>query len=169
MGGAARGTAPAMGSPMPELEVCGLGARCPGGQPTAALVRPRDSTEAGVLALEVGAGDAHALRHELHGQATPRSQALDLAGHVARALGGSVVSARLVPDGPERLRAELEVAGPGGTVRIPATPGQALGVALSLRVPLLGHSSLFRPTRLNAAIAAFLETLDFSHFQGPRP
>lgn len=148
-----------------ELEVRGVHPCTPEMLPVAAVVCRRDQPGQQALCVTIGAGDAHALRHELQGQETPRSQAVGVARHIAEALGGRLAAARLVADGPGQLTARLEVETTAGPVAVPATPGQALAAAVCLGVPLLADAALFPPeadaaVALGGPIAAFLDTLD---------
>lgn len=152
-----------------ELEVRGVRPSTPEAVPVAAVVRRRDRADDQVLCVTIGAGDAHALWHELHGQETPRSQAVGVVSRLAEALGARLAAALLVADGPGQLTARFEVETPGGSVGVPATPGQALAAAVCLGVPLLADAALFPADAavvLGDPIAAFLDSLDLRALEG---
>lgn len=156
-----------------EVEVRGVRPALAEALPVAAVVCRRGASDQQGLCITIGAGDAHALQHELQGQETPRSQAVCVAGQVAMALGGRVAAARLLCDGPARLTGALELATSHGSVSVPATPGQALSAAVCLGVPLLADAALFpaplpSTVALEGPIATFLDSLDVSALeQGP--
>jgi hypothetical protein len=147
-----------------ELEVRGVRMPTHDALPGTVLVGRRHQPDNRVLLVHIGAGDVHALHHELRGQQTMRSRAVCLVGRVAAALGGRLRAARLVA-------AVLEVDAPAGPVEVPAEPGQALAAAVCLRVPLRAEAGLFPPsqpgqTSLSGPVASFLETLDLGEVGG---
>jgi bifunctional DNase/RNase len=154
-----------------ELEVRGVRMPTHDALPGAVLVGRRHQPDNRVLLVHIGAGDVHALHHELRGQQTMRSRAVCLVGRVAAALGGRLRAARLVAAGAGRLAAVLEVDAPAGPVEVPAEPGQALAAAVCLRVPLRAEAALFPPSQpgqmsLSGPVASFLDTLDLSELGG---
>lgn len=113
--------------------------------------------------------DAHVLQHELRGEETMRGQTIRLIGQVADLLGGRLAAARLVKQGCHTLTAIVEVSTPDGLAELPIEPGQALAIAVRLRIPLFADAALFpagdsTPERgappLSRAVTAFLESLD---------
>ena len=126
-----------------ELEVRGIRLGTHREQAAVALVAPRDRSAACALSFFIGAGDAHALGHELGGEETTRSQALQLVSRAVSLLGGRLAAVHLVPTEFGMLTGTLEIETPLGYVSVPAEPGQVLAVAVRLGVPLLGDSSLF--------------------------
>lgn len=160
----------------PELELEVRGVRLPlhDALPAMALVVRRGDEERRGLSLQIAAGDAHALAHELRGQETPRSQAVGLLRQAVEALGGSVRAAHLRPAAAGLLSAAVELETARGRVEVPTPPGQALAAAVRLGLPLLADAALFPPDEpgavaLDGPLAAFLETLDVRGLGGRAP
>lgn len=126
----------------------------------------RSHPEERALSLQVGIAEAHALQHELRGQETMRSQTVRLCDEITSVLGGHLVAARLIKQGPHLLTAVVEIATPDNVVALPAEPGQALAIAVRLRVPLFADPAVFpadlesTAPPLSPAIVNFLNTLD---------
>ncbi|MBI4491671.1 MAG: bifunctional nuclease family protein [Chloroflexi bacterium] len=151
-----------------EVEVRGV-RMCVGDprQAMAHVVRRGSSSDGGVLCLCLCASDGHALLHELRDQETSRSQALRLASRIAEALGGRLAAVHLAAHGAGLLRASLAIEIASGSIEVPTEPGQALALAVCLKLPLLADGALFPPARaeaesLGGPLVAFLDTLDLS-------
>jgi hypothetical protein len=118
-----------------------------------------------VLLLSLCADDLHALNHEIRGQMTLRSQAVELACAVAVALSGQVTAANLVAAPGGGFSATLEIDGPRGRSSIPVPPGPALAAAVRLGLPLRTDEVLLPASdapALAAPVAEFLDSLDLS-------
>jgi bifunctional DNase/RNase len=126
-----------------ELEVRGVWPAHSGAAQAAVVVCRRGDAAREWLTLQISAGDAHALHHELQGEQTPRSQAVCLAAAIAVALGGQVTAARLVSSAPGLVAAELDLETGAGRTTVPATPGQACAAAVCLGTPLYAPADLF--------------------------
>lgn len=153
-----------------ELEVRGVRPQ-PGDTvlPIAAVVHRRGRPADEALSIVIGAGDAHTLAHELRGEQTPRSQAVEVVSRVADALGGRLRAALLVADGPRQLTGRIEIDCASGVLTVDATPGQVLAAAVCLGVPLLADACLFQlssndesDAELGDSLATFLRDLDMS-------
>jgi bifunctional DNase/RNase len=136
------------------------------------LVGRRGGSDPQVLALEIPRGDVHALWHELQGHETTRTQAVDLAGSIAAALGGRFVAVRLSACEPGFVKGSIEIETSGGTVGVFTQPGQALAWALRLGLPLLADDDVLPPIEkpsdpaLAGPVAAFLNSLDLGGLGG---
>jgi bifunctional DNase/RNase len=118
-----------------------------------------------VLLLALCADDVHAIHHEIQGQTTLRSQAVEMACAVAVALSGEIAAAHLVPAEDGGFTATLEIQGPRGHASVPIPPGPALAAAVRLGLPLRADELLLPPAEtavLAEPIAEFLATLDLS-------
>jgi hypothetical protein len=71
--------------------------------------------------------------HFIH-QPAARSHAIALMGDVLECVGARVVCACLHADGTGHLRGSVQVSVPTGDVTFAVSPGQALAVALRLRL-----------------------------------
>jgi bifunctional DNase/RNase len=118
-----------------------------------------------VLLLSLCADDVHAIHHEIQGQSTLRSQAVEMACAVALALSGEIAAAHLVPAEDGGFMATLEIQGPLGHTSVPIPPGPALAAAVRLGLPLRADELLLPPGEtpvLAAPIVDFLDSLDLS-------
>jgi bifunctional DNase/RNase len=137
------------------------------------LVGRRGGSDRQVLALEIASGDVHALWHELQGHETTRTQAVDLAGSIAAALGGHFVAVRLSACEPGFVKGSIEIQTSDGTVGVLTQPCQALAWALRLGIPLLADDDMLPPVErsdpaLAGPLAACLDTLDLGGLGGAR-
>ena len=114
--------------PHSRRPVAVLQARGSGGHPTLALGIPR--------------AEACALAHELVGKSSLRQQSLALLARCLEVRQGRIAAVRLAPGAAGTPTACLELAWPDGRSDEPITIGQALGVAVALRVPLLVSEAL---------------------------
>ncbi len=111
------------------------------GRPTAVLER-RGEGEPLELELILGHAEGHALMHELHGQSTLRSHTLAVMARVLAGLDGRLSAVEIHPGDNRTPVGRLRVVGPRGEAEVSVCVGQALGLAVSQRLPLLVAESL---------------------------
>ena len=151
---------------MLELEVRGV-CRLPDDCEARVIVGSRDRRGDRVLLVSLGAEDMHALRHELRGQATNRTQTVELIREVAAILGGVVTAIHLVRLDSGEMTGALELHRDRRRWLVPIPPGPALASAVGLGLPLRGEDTLLPDNglpqpELAAEVQAFLESLDVS-------
>ncbi|GEM_PF-6735842 len=149
-----------------ELEVRGIWSGESPPRPPSALLRPRARPGAPSLSLSLASSEAHLLAHELRGQPTVRSQALDFALRAIEALGAHPLSVHLIAAGPGLATASARVQMSTGCVDVALTPGLALALHAWLRLPLLAPGALVASDRPEAepslapALARLIEALE---------
>jgi bifunctional DNase/RNase len=115
-----------------------------GSRPVAILER-RGEGDPLELELSLGAAEAHALTHELRGHRTLRSHTLATMTRVLAGLHGRLTAVEVGPGADEAPVGRLRVVGPHGELDITVCVGQALGLAVTQRIPLLVAESLLAP------------------------
>jgi bifunctional DNase/RNase len=126
---------------MIEMRVHGA-RRCRHSGDTVVVLEERGGAASRRLELAVSRAEGHALLHELRAQRTLRAQTFELMAKVLAGLDGKVSGVEIVPDGDGRPSAALRCEHPGGEIRVPAGIGQAIGLALHLRLTVLVDEAL---------------------------
>ncbi len=135
---------------MIEMVVRGVGRDRERRSAVARLEAPNLAGKARV-ALPLSHVEAHALAHELRGHATMRGEAFTLLDRVVTGLGATISAVELVLDEDAATIARLRLERPEGALELPLEIGQALGLAVSRRLPLLAAEALL--TRADAPVA----------------
>lgn len=135
---------------MIEMVVRGVERCSRSGQPVAVL-EARAAALYPRIALTVTPGEAHALVHELRHQDTLRTQAFALLARVLTNLHGRLAAVEIRPARDRLATALLRLECPTGRSRVPVEVGQAIGLAVRLKIPLLASRSLLRLLSAGAA------------------
>jgi bifunctional DNase/RNase len=134
--------------------------KCPRTGKPVAILEPRARGAGPRLALTMPKPEAHALLHELHAQETLRGQAFALLGQVLDGLHARLAAVEIVPADDGAAVARLQLDDAQGTVRLPLTVGQGLGIAVSQRVPLLVAEAILATHAYQDGAAALDDTPD---------
>lgn len=118
----------------------------------AVLERAGDGDSAD-LELELGAADGHALAHELRSHGTMRAHAYGLMAKVLSSLHGRISAVEIIANKQNEPAGRLRVVGPEGELRIAVCIGQALGLAVSQKIPLLVAESLLSAPAVDEPVA----------------
>lgn len=110
------------------------------GRPIAVL-RPCADDGSG-LALPISKPEACALAHELAGRPSQRQQSLVLLARCLHTGGGRIAAIRIVPGADGAPSARLELEWPAGRADEMIPIGQALGLAVTLGMPVLVAEAL---------------------------
>jgi bifunctional DNase/RNase len=116
--------------------------RCRHSGDTVVVLEERGRAASRRLELAVSRAEGHALLHELRAQRTLRAQTFELIAQVLAGLDGKVSRIELVPDADGRATATLHCEHPGGEITVPSGIGQAIGLALHLRLTVFVSESL---------------------------
>jgi bifunctional DNase/RNase len=104
----------------------------------------------GRLLITVSRPEAHVLFHELRAERTLPGQTFELMAQIVAQLNGRLTAVELVADENGRPSARLRLERPDGRSTIPTRAGQALALAVHLRVPLLVAEALLTGQKAQA-------------------
>ncbi|MCC7372570.1 MAG: bifunctional nuclease family protein [Chloroflexi bacterium] len=129
----------------------------------AVLERDLDAEPArGRLLITISRPEAHVIFHELREEKTLPGQTYELMAQVVTQLQGKLTAVELVADEAGKPAARLRLERTDGRSTIPTRAGQALALAVHLKVPLLVAEGLLNgdkgrsepPTESAASVAA---------------
>ena len=106
---------------------------------------------AGRLLIAVSRPEAHVLYHELRAERTLPGQTFELMAQIVTQLSGKLTAVELVADESGRPSARLRLERNDGRSTVPARAGQALALAVHLKVPLLVAEALLASDKARAA------------------
>jgi hypothetical protein len=122
-------------------------------QEAVAILEPVSSDRSGRLALPLARPEAHALAHELQGQPTLRAEAFALLPRLLGYFDGRVSGVELRPGRGGSPVARLRLDGLGGRRAVPVEIGQALSLAVALRLSVLVSEALLGPLAADRPVA----------------
>lgn len=96
----------------------------------------------GRLLVTISRAEAHVVYHELRGERTLPGQTYELMAEVVSQLHGKLTAVELLLGEAGRPAARLRVERPDGRSTVPTRTGQAIALAVHLKVPLLVAESL---------------------------
>ena len=99
---------------------------------------------AGRLLITVSRPEAHVLYHELRAERTLPGQTFELMAQIVTQLSGKLTAVELIADEGGKPSARLRLERTDGRSTVPARAGQALALAVHLKVPLLVAEALLR-------------------------
>jgi bifunctional DNase/RNase len=105
----------------------------------------------GRLLITVSRPEAHVLYHELKSERTMPGQTFELMAQIVTQLNGKLTAVELVADDSGKPSARLRLERTDGRSTVPARAGQALALAVHLKVPLLVAEALLSPDKARAA------------------
>ena len=105
----------------------------------------------GRLLITVSRPEAHVLYHELRAERTLPGQTFELMAQIVTQLSGKLTAVELVADEAGKPSARLRLERPDGRSTVPARAGQALALAVHLKVPLLVAEALLSPDKARTA------------------
>src|SRR5687768_16592016 len=105
---------------------------------------------AGRLLITVSKPEAHVLYHELRAERTLPGQTFELMAQIVTQLSGKLTAVELVADDTGKPSARLRLERTDGRSTVPTRAGQALALAVHLKVPLLVAEALLSPDRARA-------------------
>jgi bifunctional DNase/RNase len=111
----------------------------------------------GRLLITVSRPEAHVLYHELRAERTLPGQTFELMAQIVTQLSGKLTAVELVADEAGKPSARLRLERTDGRSTVPARAGQALALAVHLKVPLLVAEALLSPDKARAASGADAE------------
>jgi bifunctional DNase/RNase len=125
----------------------------------------------GRLLVTISRAEAHVVYHELRGERTLPGQTYELMAELVSQLQGKLTAVELIAGEAGRPAARLRLQRPDGRSEVPTRAGQAIAMAVHLKVPLLVAEALLgtpSPTDAPPAIAethvevpeAFLRAFD---------
>lgn len=104
----------------------------------------------GRLLITVSRPEAHVLYHELRAERTMPGQTFELMVQIVTQLSGKLTAVELVADEAGKPSARLRLERTDGRSTVPARAGQALALAVHLKVPLLVAEALLTPDKARA-------------------
>ena len=104
----------------------------------------------GRLLITVSRPEAHVLYHELRAERTMPGQTFELMSQIVTQLSGKLTAVELVADEAGKPSARLRLERTDGRSMVPARAGQALALAVHLKVPLLVAEALLSPDKARA-------------------
>jgi len=107
----------------------------------------------GRLLITVSRPEAHVIYHELRAERTLPGQTFELMAQIVTQLSGKLTAVELVADEGGRPSARLRLERTDGRSTVPARAGQALALAVHLKVPLLVAEALLTGDKARAASA----------------
>lgn len=111
----------------------------------------------GRLLITVSRPEAHVLYHELRAERTMPGQTFELMAQIVTQLSGKLTAVELVADEAGRPTARLRLERTDGRSTVPARAGQALALAVHLKVPLLVAEALLSIDKARAATSVDAE------------
>ena len=113
---------------------------------------------AGRLLITVSRPEAHVLYHELRAERTMPGQTFELMAQIVAQLSGKLTAVELVADEAGKPAARLRLERTDGRSTVPTRAGQALALAVHLKVPLLVAESLLSGDRAKAGSLSDAQT-----------
>jgi bifunctional DNase/RNase len=104
----------------------------------------------GRLLITVSRPEAHVLYHELRAERTLPGQTFELMAQVVSQLNGKLTAVELVADEAGKPSARLRLERTDGRSTVPTRAGQALTLAVHLKVPLLVAEALLTGEKAQA-------------------
>lgn len=104
----------------------------------------------GRLLITVSRPEAHVIYHELRAERTLPGQTFELMAQIVTQLSGKLTAVELVADEGGKPSARLRLERTDGRSTVPARAGQALALAVHLKVPLLVAEALLSPDKARA-------------------
>src|SRR5215208_3907485 len=112
----------------------------------------RTGERPGRILITVSRPEAHVLYHELRAERTMPGQTFELMAQIVTQLSGKLTAVELVADEGGKPLARLRLERTDGRSTVPARAGQALALAVHLKVPLLvAEALLAAPSRTGSA------------------
>jgi bifunctional DNase/RNase len=105
----------------------------------------------GRLLITVSRPEAHVLYHELRAERTLPGQTFELMAQIVTQLSGKLTAVELIADEAGKPSARLRLERTDGRSTVPARAGQALALAVHLKVPLLVAEALLNSDKARAA------------------
>jgi bifunctional DNase/RNase len=108
-------------------------------------VLERDGTgeqPVGRLLVTISRAEAHVVYHELRGERTLPGQTYELMAEVVSQLQGKLTAVELIAGESGKPAARLRLQRPDGRSAVPTRAGQAIALAVHLKVPLLVAEAL---------------------------
>jgi bifunctional DNase/RNase len=118
--------------------------RTDGDRLVAVLERDGTAAAAGRLLVTLSRAEAHVIYHELRAEKTLPGQAYELIADVVAQLQGRLTAVELIAGEAGKPSARLRVERTDGRSAVPTRAGQALALAVHLKVPLLVADALLR-------------------------
>ena len=133
-----------------------------------AVLEARAGDAPALLALGLTRAEACSLSHELAAKPTMRQQSLALLARCLESRDARIVAVRILPGAAGMASARIDLAWPDGPAETAVETGQALGLAVALRVPLLVAEALLaehqpttnEPLAASGVPAAFRRAFD---------
>jgi len=116
--------------------------RTDGDRLVAVLERDGTAAAAGRLLVTLSRAEAHVIYHELRAEKTLPGQAYELIAEVVAQLQGRLTAVELIAGEAGKPTARLRVERTDGRSAVPTRAGQALALAVHLKVPLLVADAL---------------------------
>ena len=110
----------------------------------------RPGPRAGRLLITVSRPEAHVLYHELRAERTMPGQTFELMAQIVAQLSGKLTAVELVADAAGKPSARLRLERTDGRSTVPTRAGQALALAVHLKVPLLVADVLLNADKAKA-------------------
>ena len=111
----------------------------------------------GRLLITVSRPEAHVLYHELRAERTMPGQTFELMAQIVTQLSGKLTAVELIADEAGKPSARLRLERTDGRSTVPARAGQALALAVHLKVPLLVAEALLSTDKARAATSVDAE------------
>jgi bifunctional DNase/RNase len=108
----------------------------------------------GRLLITVSRPEAHVLYHELRAERTLPGQTFELMAQIVSQLNGKLTAVELVADEAGKPSARLRLERTDGRSTVPTRAGQALTLAVHLKVPLLVAEALLTGEKAQAGAKA---------------
>jgi bifunctional DNase/RNase len=105
----------------------------------------------GRLLITVSRPEAHVIYHELRAERTLPGQTFELMAQIVTQLSGKLTAVELIADEGGKPSARLRLERTDGRSTVPARAGQALALAVHLKVPLLVAEALLSTDKARAA------------------
>ena len=116
--------------------------RADGDRLVAVLERDGSAPPVGRLLVTISRAEAHVIYHELRAEKTLPGQAYELIADVVSQLQGKLTAVELIAGEAGKPSARLRVERTDGRSAVPTRAGQALALAVHLKVPLLVADAL---------------------------
>jgi bifunctional DNase/RNase len=110
----------------------------------------KSGARSGRLLITVSRPEAHVLYHELRAERTLPGQTFELMAQIVTQLSGKLTAVELVADEAGKPTARLRLERTDGRSTVPARAGQALALAVHLKVPLLVAEALLATDKARA-------------------
>jgi bifunctional DNase/RNase len=104
----------------------------------------------GRLLITVSRPEAHVLYHELRAERTLPGQTFELMAQIVAQLSGKLTAVELIADEAGKPSARLRLERADGRSTVPTRAGQALALAVHLKVPLLVAEALLTADKAKA-------------------